>query len=74
MALEPKVVAAALDQHLRTDSFPLAIRVVRGGEAVPPKARRPLKEMGIQESAPRDKLTVRASDLGETPQVVVLDL
>ncbi|MDF2629596.1 MAG: hypothetical protein K0R39_3427 [Symbiobacteriaceae bacterium] len=50
MALEPKVVAAALDQHLRTDSFPLAIRVVRGGEAVPAKARRPLKEMGIQVS------------------------
>jgi len=33
-----------------------------------------LKEMGIQESTPRDKLTIRASDLGDVPQVVVLDL
>ncbi|MGH9175686.1 MAG: MBL fold metallo-hydrolase [Vicinamibacterales bacterium] len=32
-----------------------------------------LKEMGVTEVAPRDKLTVRASDLGETPQVVVLE-
>lgn len=46
--------------------------------AVGDKERDPLerflKEMGIHESTPRDKLTVRASDLGETPQVIVLDL
>jgi uncharacterized protein (DUF169 family) len=47
---EPKAVAAALDQHLRTDTFPLGIRVVRGGEAVPPKARRPFRDMGIKVS------------------------
>jgi L-ascorbate metabolism protein UlaG (beta-lactamase superfamily) len=33
-----------------------------------------LKEMGIQEVEPRDKLTVRRSDLGETTSVVVLTL
>lgn len=33
-----------------------------------------LKEMGIQEVEPRDKLTVRRSDLGETTDVVVLTL
>ena len=33
-----------------------------------------LKEMGVTEIAPKDKLTVRAADLPETPQVVVLDL
>jgi L-ascorbate metabolism protein UlaG (beta-lactamase superfamily) len=33
-----------------------------------------LKEMGIQEVDPRDKLTVRRSDLGETTSVVVLTL
>ncbi|HUG17136.1 MAG TPA: MBL fold metallo-hydrolase [Thermomicrobiales bacterium] len=33
-----------------------------------------LKEMGIQEVAPREKLIVRKSDLGETPEVVVLAL
>ncbi len=32
-----------------------------------------LKEMGVTDVTPRDKLTVRASDLGETPQVVVLE-
>jgi L-ascorbate metabolism protein UlaG (beta-lactamase superfamily) len=33
-----------------------------------------LKEMGIHEVTPRDKLTVRRSDLGETPEVIVLEL
>lgn len=33
-----------------------------------------LKEMGVNEITPRDKLTVRAADLPETPQVVVLDV
>ena len=32
-----------------------------------------LKEMGVTEVTPRDKLTVRASDLGESPEVVVLE-
>ncbi len=32
-----------------------------------------LKEMGVSEVTPRDKLTIRASDLGETPEVVVLE-
>jgi L-ascorbate metabolism protein UlaG (beta-lactamase superfamily) len=32
-----------------------------------------LKEMGITDVTRRDKLTVRASDLGETPEVVVLE-
>jgi L-ascorbate metabolism protein UlaG (beta-lactamase superfamily) len=33
-----------------------------------------LKEMGIGEVAPREKLTVRQSDLGDTTEVVVLSL
>lgn len=33
-----------------------------------------LAEMGVTEAAPRDKLVVRASDLGESPEVVVLSL
>jgi L-ascorbate metabolism protein UlaG (beta-lactamase superfamily) len=32
-----------------------------------------LKEMGVAEVTPRDKLTIRASDLGETPEVIVLE-
>lgn len=49
-SLDCKAVAAALDQHLRTDTFPLAIRVVRGGEALPDRVRRPLRDMGIKVS------------------------
>jgi L-ascorbate metabolism protein UlaG (beta-lactamase superfamily) len=33
-----------------------------------------LKEMGVTDVTPRDKLTVRSSDLGDTPEVVVLEL
>jgi len=48
--LDPKAIAAALDQHLRTETFPLGIRVVRGGGPLPAKVRRPLQDMGIQVS------------------------
>lgn len=48
--LQPSAVAAILDQHLRTETFPLAIRVIRAGEAVPAKVRRPLKDMGVRVS------------------------
>lgn len=48
--LDCKAVAAAIDQHLRTDTFPLAIRVFRGGQALPPKVRRPFQDMGIKVS------------------------
>lgn len=49
-ALEPKSVAATLDQHLRTETFPVAIRVVRAGEEVPAKVRRPWRDLGIKVS------------------------
>jgi hypothetical protein len=29
--------------------------------------------MGVTDITPRDKLTVRANDLGDTPEVVVLE-
>ncbi len=48
--LDPKAVAAALDQHLRTETFPLAIRVFRAGEPLPAKVRRPFADMGIKVS------------------------
>lgn len=49
-APDPKSVARILDQHLRTETFPLAIRVFRGGEPLPEKVRRPYKDLGIQVS------------------------
>ncbi|MFZ5825695.1 MAG: DUF169 domain-containing protein, partial [Bacillota bacterium] len=50
MTPDARAVAAALDQHLRTETFPLAIRVFRGGEPLPPKVRRPQADMGIKVS------------------------
>jgi L-ascorbate metabolism protein UlaG (beta-lactamase superfamily) len=46
----------------------------QGGDKQRDPLDRFLKEMGIAEITPRDKLSVRASDLGETPQVVVLEV
>lgn len=46
--LDCREVAAALDRHLRTDTFPLGIRVFRGGEPLPDRVRRPWRDMGIK--------------------------
>ena len=45
--LDPKTAAAALDQHLRTETFPLGIRVIPK-EALPEKVRRPLRDLGVK--------------------------
>ena len=44
-SLEPKIVAAKLDEFVRPATFPVAVRFLRKGEAPPPKARRPLADM-----------------------------
>ncbi len=48
--MDPKTLAALLDQHLRPETFPLAIRVVRGAEPLPAKVRRPWRDLGIKVS------------------------
>lgn len=47
---DAKAVAQRLDQYLRTETFPVAIRVVRGSEPLPAKVRRPWRDMGIKVS------------------------
>jgi uncharacterized protein (DUF169 family) len=42
--------ATALERYLRPETFPLAIRVVRGGEALPERVRRPHANYGIKVS------------------------
>ncbi|MFT9847236.1 DUF169 domain-containing protein [Aneurinibacillus sp. REN35] len=37
-----------IEKHVRPDTFPLAIRVLRPGEEIPPKAKRPLRDMQVQ--------------------------
>lgn len=39
-----------LDRHLRTDTFPVGIRVVQPGEALPAKMRRPQADLNIRVS------------------------
>jgi L-ascorbate metabolism protein UlaG (beta-lactamase superfamily) len=58
--IEPKVV------------IPMQFQTPVGDKDLGPLERF-LKEMGIHEVSERDKLTVRASDLGETTEVVVLE-
>lgn len=59
--LEPRVV------------IPMQYQTAAGDKQRDPLERF-LKEMGVTEAQPRDKYVVRASDLGETTQVVVLEL
>lgn len=44
-SIDPKIVAAKLDEYVRPTTFPVAVKFLRGGEAPPPKARRPLADM-----------------------------
>ena len=58
--LEPKII------------IPMQYQTPMGDKQREPLERF-LKEMGVTDITPRDKLTVRANDLGETPEVVVLE-
>jgi uncharacterized protein (DUF169 family) len=42
-----KEYAWELDQHLRTDTFPLGIKVIREEKDLPAKVRRPKRDMGL---------------------------
>lgn len=39
-----------IEKHVRPDTFPLAIRVLRPGEEIPPKAKRPVHDLQVQVS------------------------
>src|SRR5438270_13287477 len=40
--------AKEIDTHIRPASFPLAIRMLKQGEQLPEKAKRPKRDMGVQ--------------------------
>jgi uncharacterized protein (DUF169 family) len=44
--IDPATAAAKLDEYIRPTTFPVAVRLLKNGEAPPPKARRPLQDMG----------------------------
>ncbi len=47
-ALDVQAAAQAIEQYVRPDTFPVALRVFRQGEALPAKVRRPQADMGIR--------------------------
>jgi uncharacterized protein (DUF169 family) len=40
--------ADAVTKHIRPDTFPVAVRMLKEGEALPPRTKRPRQDMGIQ--------------------------
>jgi len=46
--MEAPALNAQLEKYLRVSTFPLGIRSLAPGEPVPPKARRPLKDLGVK--------------------------
>ncbi|HEY8367705.1 MAG TPA: DUF169 domain-containing protein [Thermodesulfobacteriota bacterium] len=43
-----RALVEAFDRHVRPGTFPLAVRMLRPGEAVPDKARAPRRDLGFQ--------------------------
>lgn len=46
--MDIKTLNDALQQHIRPDTFPVAVRLVPSGEALPAKSRRPHRDLEIQ--------------------------
>jgi len=40
--------AKAIEKHIRPDTFPVAIRMMKKGETLPPRTKHPQNDMGIQ--------------------------
>lgn len=43
-----RALVEAIDHHVRPDAFPLAVRMLKPGEATPDKVRRPQRDLGFQ--------------------------
>jgi len=51
MTKQPTTLQAfseAVAQHIRPDTFPVAVRMLKEGEALPPRTKRPRRDMDIQ--------------------------
>ena len=46
--MDPATLNAHLEKHLRVSSFPVGIRSLAPGEAIPKKAKRPAKDLGVK--------------------------
>lgn len=47
-AVDSKTLAQEIDQYVRPETFPVAIRVYRDEAALPPRVRRPWRDMGLK--------------------------
>jgi len=47
-AMDPAAVNDAIEKFVRPQTFPLGIRMIRSGEPLPEKVRRPAQDMGIK--------------------------
>lgn len=48
MAMDPQTLNTALSEHVRPETFPVAVRLVPPGENLPPKTRRPARDLDIK--------------------------
>ncbi len=46
--MDPAALNEHLEKHLRVPTFPVGVKSLRPGEPIPPKARRPSKDMGVK--------------------------
>ena len=46
--MDAATFAHAIDTHIRPSTFPVAVKLIRPGEALPPKAKRPGHDMNVQ--------------------------
>ncbi|HBY93390.1 MAG: DUF169 domain-containing protein [Ardenticatenaceae bacterium] len=48
MAIDPRTLNEALTEHIRPETFPVAVRLMPPGEDLPPKTRRPAHDLDIK--------------------------
>lgn len=48
MPIDPQALNAALIEHVHPDTFPVAVRLVPPGEGLPPKTKRPARDLDVQ--------------------------
>jgi len=46
--MDPKTADLALQQYLRPQTFPVAIRMLRPGEPIPERAKRPARDFKLR--------------------------
>jgi len=48
MSIDVSILNSALAEHVRPETFPVAVRLAASGEALPPRTKRPARDLGVQ--------------------------